>query len=150
MKDLASPEVATRHARVGAPHTIPCMVRPERRVLLASESLVRVSAGAPGSRLQPEGEIRPSRAECRKPLKERGARKRAATLSERLQPRHIISRKVFERAEPVMSRRRQQTAVQTGGTVGPFRGRGRWHVSKEERGTGETLPGGQVRQTPGA
>jgi hypothetical protein len=28
------------------------MVRPERRVLLASESLVRVSAGAPGSRPQ--------------------------------------------------------------------------------------------------
>jgi hypothetical protein len=64
------------------------MVRPERRVLLASESLVRVSAGAPGSRLQPGGEIRPSRAECRKPLKERGARKRAATLSERCS--HVI------------------------------------------------------------
>src|SRR5258708_6829680 len=59
------------------------MVRPERRVVLADERSVRVSAGAPGSRLQPEGEIQPSRAECRKPLKERGARKRAATLSER-------------------------------------------------------------------
>jgi hypothetical protein len=64
------------------------MVRPERRVLLASESLVRVSAGAPGSGLQPGGEIRPSQAECRKPLKERGARKRAATLSERCS--HVI------------------------------------------------------------
>jgi len=49
------------------------MVRPEP---------VRVSAGAPGSRLQPSGEIRPSRAECRKPLKERGANRRAATISE--------------------------------------------------------------------
>jgi len=63
-------------------------VRPERRVLLASENLVRVSAGAPGSRLQPGGEIRPSRAECQKPLKKRGARKRAATLSERCS--HVI------------------------------------------------------------
>jgi len=43
------------------------MVRPESRVDLAGESPVRVSAGAPGSRLQPEGETRPSQAECRKP-----------------------------------------------------------------------------------
>jgi hypothetical protein len=59
------------------------MVRPERRVVLAGASPVRVSAGAPGSRLQPGGEIRPRRAECRKPLKERGANQRAATISER-------------------------------------------------------------------
>ena len=59
------------------------MVRPERRDVLAGESPVRVSAGAPGSRLRPEGEIRPSQAECRKPLKERGANRRAATVSER-------------------------------------------------------------------
>jgi hypothetical protein len=58
-------------------------VRPERRVVLTSESLVRVSAGAPGSRLQPEGEIRPSRAECQKSLQERKANQRAATISER-------------------------------------------------------------------
>ena len=59
------------------------MVRPERRVVLAGESPVRVSAVAPGSRLQPGGEIRPSRAECQEPLKERGANQRAATISER-------------------------------------------------------------------
>lgn len=59
------------------------MVRPERRVSLAGESPVRVSAGAPGSRLQPGGEILSSQAECRKPLKERGASPRAATISER-------------------------------------------------------------------
>jgi hypothetical protein len=59
------------------------MVRPERRVVLAGASPVRVSAGAPGSRLQTSGEIRPSRAECRKPLKKRGANRRAATISER-------------------------------------------------------------------
>ena len=59
------------------------MVRPERRVVLAGGSPVWVSAGAPGSRLQPRGEIRPRRAECRKPLKERGANQRAATTGER-------------------------------------------------------------------
>jgi hypothetical protein len=59
------------------------MVRPARRDFLAGGSPVRVSAGAPGSRLQAEGEIRPCEAECQEPLKERGARKRAATLSER-------------------------------------------------------------------
>jgi hypothetical protein len=64
-------------------------VRPERRrVVLADERSVRVSAGAPGSRLQTGGEIRPCQAECRKPLKERGARKRAATTSERCS--HVI------------------------------------------------------------
>ena len=59
------------------------MVRPERRVVLAGGSPVRVSAGAPGSRLQPGGEILSSQAECRKPLKKRGANLRAATISER-------------------------------------------------------------------
>jgi hypothetical protein len=58
-------------------------VRPERRVVLAGGSPVRVSARAPGSRLQPVGEIRLSRAECQKPLKQRGANRRAATISER-------------------------------------------------------------------
>ena len=55
------------------------VVRPERRVVLAGGSPVRVSAGAPGSRLQPGGEILSSRAECRKPLKQRGANRRAVT-----------------------------------------------------------------------
>ena len=60
------------------------MVRPERRrVVLAGESPDRVSAGAPGSRLQPSGEIRSGEAECQKPLKERGANQRAATIGER-------------------------------------------------------------------
>src|SRR6185436_6316460 len=59
------------------------MARPERRVVLAGGNSVRVSAGAPGSRLQPGGEIRSSRAECQKPLQERGANRRAATISER-------------------------------------------------------------------
>jgi hypothetical protein len=58
----------------GAQDIIPRMVRPERRRdVLTGESPVRVSAGAPGSRLQAGAEIRPREAECRKPLKERGA-----------------------------------------------------------------------------
>jgi hypothetical protein len=59
------------------------MVRPERRVVLADERSVRVSAGAPGSRPQSSEEILAARAGCRKPVKEQGARERAATLSER-------------------------------------------------------------------
>ena len=59
------------------------MARPERRVVLAGVRPARVSAGAPGSRLQPGGEIRPCQAECRKPWKERGANQRAATNRER-------------------------------------------------------------------
>jgi hypothetical protein len=63
------------------------MVRPERRVLLASESLARVSAGAPGSRPQPKAEMPPARAGRQKSILWR-ARKRAATLSERCS--HVI------------------------------------------------------------
>jgi hypothetical protein len=59
------------------------MVRPERRELLAGASPVRVSARAPGSRPQPNGEILPARAGRRKPVKEQGAKKRAAISSER-------------------------------------------------------------------
>ncbi len=64
------------------------MVRPERRVLLAGARPVRVSAGAPGSRPQPKAEMPPARAGRRKPLKETGARKRAATVGERCS--HVI------------------------------------------------------------
>jgi hypothetical protein len=63
------------------------MVRPERRVLLASESLVRVSAGAPGSRPQAKTEMSTVRAGRQKSILWR-ARKRAATLSERCS--HVI------------------------------------------------------------
>src|SRR5438477_529401 len=63
------------------------MVRPERRVLLASESLVRVSAGAPGSRPQAKAEMPTVRAGRQKSILWR-ARKRAATSSERCS--HVI------------------------------------------------------------
>jgi hypothetical protein len=59
------------------------MVRPERRVVLAGASPVRVSARAPGSRPQPKGEIQPVRAGRQKPVKEQGAKKRAAISCER-------------------------------------------------------------------
>ena len=59
------------------------MVRPESRIVLTGASPVRVSAVAPGSRLPAGREIRPTEAECRKPLKEKGANQRAATISER-------------------------------------------------------------------
>ena len=64
------------------------MVRPERRVVLADERSVRVSAGAPGSRPQPKTEMSAARAGRQEPGKEQGARKRAATLSERCS--HVI------------------------------------------------------------
>src|ERR1035437_4828465 len=66
-----------------APCIISIMVRPERRVLLAGTKPVRVSAGAPGSRPQPKAEMPPARAGRQKPLKEKGARERAAISSER-------------------------------------------------------------------
>jgi len=59
------------------------MVRPERRDLLAGARPVRVSAGAPGSRPQSREEIPGMRAGRQKPVEEQGARKRAATSSER-------------------------------------------------------------------
>ena len=43
------------------------MVRPERRVDLTGGSPVRVSAEAPGSRLQPGGEIRPAERSVKSP-----------------------------------------------------------------------------------
>ena len=64
------------------------VVRPERRVLLADERSVRVSAGAPGSRPQARAEMPSARAGRQKPLKETGARERAATSSERRS--HVI------------------------------------------------------------
>jgi hypothetical protein len=45
------------------------MVRPERRVDLAGASPVRVSAEAPGSRLQPRGEIRAAERSVKSPCK---------------------------------------------------------------------------------
>jgi len=59
------------------------MVRPERRDFLAGERLVRVSAGAPGSRPRSREEIPGTQAGRQEPVEGQGARKRAATQSER-------------------------------------------------------------------
>ncbi len=59
------------------------MVRPERRVLLAGERPVRVSARAPGSRSLAGGEILAVKAGCQEPVKKQGARKRAVRHGER-------------------------------------------------------------------
>src|SRR5215471_310611 len=70
------------------------MVRPERRGVLVGASPARVSARAPGSRLQPGGEIRPRRAECQEPLKRGeqtgGPQRRVnATASSHRQPKGV-------------------------------------------------------------
>jgi len=105
------------------------VVRPERRVVLAGASPVRVSARAPGSRLQPEGEIRPSRAECQKPLQERGANQRAATISERCSLVTLSAERCSrgpnrsyrgegDRQHPRLERMLDLSGVSGGGTLG--------------------------------
>jgi hypothetical protein len=59
------------------------MVRPERRDVRTGARPARESAGAPDSRLQPGGEIRPVRAERQRPFVRREASQRAATIRER-------------------------------------------------------------------
>ena len=97
------------------------MVRPERRVLLAGARSVRVSAGALGSRPQPKADMPPARAGRQKPLQKTGARKRAATSSERCS--HVILS--AERCLKGPSRSYH-------GEGNSFRGSERWHVSREE------------------
>jgi hypothetical protein len=64
-----------------------------------------------------------------------------------LQPREINTRKVGQ-AEPLMSRRRQQTASPTRMDAGRPRGMGGEHADTVGYGTGETRPGSQ-RRGPG-
>src|SRR5215831_10990970 len=122
------------------------MVRPERRELLTGASPVRISARASGSRPQPKGEILPVRAGRRKPVKQQGAKERAATSSERCSLDKLSAARCLggpsrschgegNRQQPGLERLLDLPGVE-----------GRWHVSKEERGTGETLPGSPVRR----
>ena len=124
------------------------MVRPERRVDLAGESPVRVSAGAPGSRLQPGGEIRPCRAECQKPLQQRGANRRAATISERNSLVTLSAERCFRGPSRSCHGEGNRQHSRTGRDAGPLRGHRRRHVGTDRRGTGEALPGGHVGQRP--
>jgi hypothetical protein len=127
------------------------LVRPERRRdVLTGGSPVRVGAGAPGSRLPWGGEIRPYEAECQKPLKEREANQRAATNSERNSLVKLSAERCL--GGPSRSCRgegNRQHSARPEWNAGPSRGPRRWHVGKEQSGTGETLPGSRVGQIPG-
>src|SRR5215831_4257269 len=57
--------------------------RRERRIVLTGESPVRVSAGAPGSRLRSQGEIRAARRSVKGPCNRGEQTPRAATIRER-------------------------------------------------------------------
>ena len=122
------------------------MVRPERRADLAGENPVRVSAGAPGSRLQPGGEIRPCRAECRKPFYREGEQTNGpqqsvnAIASSEYQPKGV-----WESRTAHVTVKATDNILGRNGCGSP-RGLRRWHVGTEQCGTGETLPGSLIRQ----
>jgi len=87
------------------------MVRPGRRNFLASASLARVSAEAPGSRPRPSGEIRWVRAGRQKPVsagsKEAGRNKVNTSASSNYQPKgvgegraaHVIAKAIDSRLD---------------------------------------------------
>lgn len=93
-------------------------------VELAGESPVAVIAGEPRSRLQPSGEIPPAERSVESPVRERavtiepgrGEQSCGPSMKRTLQPRDMSPRKGGA-AEPVMSRRRQQTASRRSGAM---------------------------------
>ena len=94
------------------------MVRPKSCVVLAGVSPAAVSAGAPRSRVRASGEIHASERTVKSPQGIEGSlggeQRRGPSIKRTLQPRDISPRKGGV-AEPIMSRRRQQTAsVRTG------------------------------------
>jgi hypothetical protein len=119
------------------------MVRPESRALisathrivalpsrvgLAGASPAAVSAGAPRSRSRMQGEIPSSERDVKSPSGAvwllGGKRNRGPSMKRTLQPRDIDTRK-GGMAEPLISRRRQQTAPVTAGAVQDVPGVGR-------------------------
>ena len=109
------------------------MVRPERNasvgvsccIELTGASPVAVSAGAPRSRPRAWEEILPSEWGVKSPHRvvrpDGGEQVRRPSIKRTLQPRDIRTRKVGL-AEPLMSRRRQQTAPVHTGSVQDARG----------------------------
>ena len=99
-----------------------------RCVGLAGESPVAVSAGAPRSRLQPTGEIpaaeRSVESPCGSIRIRRGEQSCGPSMKRTLQSREMSPRK-GGMVEPVMSRRRQQTAPGKPGWVQDVPGVGR-------------------------
>src|SRR5215467_7212024 len=124
------------------------MVRPERRVVLAGESPVRVSAGAPGSRLRSQGEIRAARRSVESPCK------RGEQISGLQQGVNAIASTDYQPKGVWESRAAHVTALGNRQHSGPermldsSRGPRRRRVEKEQGGTGETLPGSLVGQGP--
>ncbi len=102
------------------------------RVGLAGESPAAVIAGEPRSRLQPSGEIPAAERSVESPVRGRtvtiepgrGKRSCGPSMKRTLQPRDIGPRK-GGMAEPVISRRRQQTAPERSGGVQDVPGVGR-------------------------
>ena len=111
----------------GPPTTMRQMVRPERIAIhgdsccieLTGESPVAVSAEAPRSRPRAWEEIPPSEWGVKSPQRVvrpvGGEQVRRPSITRTLQPRDIRTRKVGL-AEPLISRRRQQTALAIGST----------------------------------
>ena len=95
------------------------MVRPESCIELTGASPVAVSAEAPRSRLRAQEAIRASEWSVKSPRsvvrRAGGKQVRRPSIKRTLQPREIRTRKVGQ-AEPLMSRRRQQTASGIGAT----------------------------------
>ena len=89
------------------------MVRPESCIELTGASPVAVSAEAPRSRPRAREEIPSSEWGVKSPRRvvrlDGGEQVRRPSIKRTLQPREINTRKVGQ-AEPLMSRRRQQTA----------------------------------------
>src|SRR5437870_7418490 len=136
------------------------MVRPDELLVdaagdsrcteLAGESPVAVSAGAPRSRPRAMRETESSEWGVKSPhavVRLHGGEQVRRPSDERtLQPRDINSRKVGL-AEPLMSRRRQQTAYRAEVAEGcrTPAGDGGGHADTVRCGTGETRPGGPRR-----
>lgn len=105
--------------------TMPGMVRPESCIKLTGASPVAVSAAAPRSRPRAWAEMPPPERGVKGPRRVvwlgRGEQVRRPSIKRTVQPRDIRTRKVGP-AEPLMPRRRQQTASGRGGEVLPCGG----------------------------
>lgn len=120
------------------------MVRRVSWAALTGESPVRVSAGAPGSRLRSRGETFSAKWSD-KSLRKEGATKQAehkvnAAASSKYQPKGV-----WEGRAAHITAKATDSVRKTGMDVGPPRGRGRRHASTERDGTRETLSGGPRR-----
>src|SRR6266436_5034734 len=107
------------------------MVRPERRVLLAGERPVRVSASAPGSRPQAGREIDLTRAGCQEPAlagsKPAGRNKVNASASSQYQPKGVREGRAAH-----ITAKATDNSQGTGTAVGPPRGMGSGTLAQKD------------------